>query len=90
MRYRDPMGLAGMGRWFGQTNNFWTGLKRFDWTGWMPRRRDWAHRLQRGRMWASRWPQRCRHKALPSSHRRQTKHGLPCWGLGFAAGWPWG
>jgi hypothetical protein len=90
MSFAERMGSAGMDPWFGQRSSFWIGLKRFDWTSWMPKRRVWARRLRRGRVWASRLPQRCRHKTVQSPRWRHTGRGLPCWGLGFAAGWPWG
>jgi hypothetical protein len=85
MSLRERMGPPGKGRQMGQTPGFWMGLKRLGWINFMPgcRGRD-------GRGGGGGRHHRQRHKAVGLAGWHRAARGLPCWGLGAVAGWPWG
>lgn len=83
MPFRKRMGAMGKGMRAGRGAGLWMELKRVDWIGFMPGWRGisgWGgrrrHRRRQGRAGWAGW--------------RRASWGIPCWGLGAVAGWPWG
>ena len=83
MPLRNRMRLMGNGMRAGQSAGFWMEVKRVDWIGFMP---GW-----RGiNGWVGKRHHRRRQRSTGWAGWRRASWGIPCWGLGVVAGWPWG
>ena len=83
MGFRNRMGAMRGGMRARRGAGFWMELKRVDWIGLMP---GW-----RGRSgWCGRRQHQRRQRRMGWAGWRRASWGIPCWGLGAVAGWPWG
>jgi hypothetical protein len=83
MRLRNRMGPMGKGIRAGRRAGLWMELKRVDWIGFMPGWRGIS-------AWGCRRHHRRRQESMEWAGWRRGSWGIPCWGLGAVAGWPWG
>ena len=83
MLFRNRMGPMGKGMRSGRGTGFWMELKRIDWIGFMPGWRGMSG-------WGGKRHHRRRQRSMGWGDWRQASWGIPCWGLGAVAGWPWG
>jgi hypothetical protein len=90
MSFRERMGLLGEGRRSGQATGFWMSLERLGWINLVPGCRGRSGCLWGGGDEAGRRHHQHRQKAAGLAGWRRAPRGLPCWGLGAVAGWPWG
>ena len=90
MTFRERTRLPGRGSRFALAGGFWTGFKWLGWPQFMPRGRVGSGWLRRARGGPAKRQHRCRHGAMKLVRWQRATQGLPCWGLGAVAGWPWG
>ena len=84
------MRLPGKSSRFALTGSFWTCFKRLDWRHFVPGGRVGERWLRSTRRGVARQRHRTRPRGMKLVRWRRTAQGLPCWGLGAVAGWPWG